>query len=400
MKVRVKRKLNVLVSSSIFPNNMETNKGIYILHTVKALSKYCNIKVIAPVPYFPWWLKIDKYNYFSKIKKIEYIDGIEVLHPRAIVLPNLGRFLYGLFYTLSILYSMRAVKRVFKTDIIICYWLYPDGLANVLVSKLLKTPIIVGGRGCDINSLNDFFGKKLMVTWVMRSSTRVFSVSSAMKEIMMGLGVSEDKIAVIPNGLNDIFTNCVRNNKNVKKNVVDMAKKRKTILYCGRFSYEKGIKYLIKAAKILSDQKTPFRLLLVGDGKDKEYIINLVDELDLIDCVDFMSEVPHHEIPKLMNSSDILCLPSIREGYPNVILEAMACGLPVVATEVGGVPEIINKTDYGILVPRRNSRLLAEALDSALKRSWNRSRIQAAVKDRTWDDVALKILGEIKEVLG
>lgn len=393
-------KLRVLISTSIFPNNEEANKGIYIFHQVKALSNYCNLKVVAPVPFFPRWIRSKKYSFYSKIKGKETIRGVEVFHPRVLVIPKMGRSFYGFFYASCLLGLMKKLKRDFQPDIIISFWAYPDGFANVLLAKLLRIPVILGGRGCDINYVREFGIKKMMVVWALRRSDKVLAVSEAMKIKMCELGVPGNKVKVIPNGFDDIFKpDNVREKENFDGKGF-LNERDKTIIFCGRLSPEKGLRYLIGAAKILLERNIPFKLVLVGEGPQKIQIRQLTKDLGLMDKVQFKDEVPHGRIPDLLNSSDIFCLPSVREGWPNTVMEALACGIPVVASSVGGVPEILTSPDYGIMVPKEDSVALANGLMAAIQKAWNRDKIRESLKGRTWDVVGKEIFDEITLVLG
>ena len=392
------KKIKILVSSSIFPNNVEITKGIYIYHQVNSLSKTCEVKVIAPVPYFPSWIKSSTYSFFSRVKKVEKIGDLEVYHPRVIFPPKFGRIFYGFFYALSLyLITKRMIKKM-KPDIMICFWVYPDGFANVLLSKLLNIPIIIGGRGCDINTSGENRIKKMMIGWALKQSDGVLSVSNAMRLEMKKLNVPEGKIKVIPNGLNNVFKQMNKIDARKTIGLPENLANNKIILFCGRFSYEKGLEYLISAADILNRRNIKFNILMVGDGSEKQELIRLVDSLNLNNIVIFMGQVPHDQIPVYMNACDIFCLPSIREGWPNVVMEALACGLPVVASKVGGVPEILTDDEFGIMVPPGEPFQLADSLERALNRSWDTSKILDAVKDRTWDNVASEIFKEVKRI--
>ena len=197
-------KLKVLVISSIFPNNIERNKGIYIYYLVRELAKICRVKVIAPIPYSPKFIRSGKYGLFSRVKKKEMIDGLEVLHPGILVIPKIGRSLYGFLYALSLTRTAYKLKKSFHPDIILNYWAYPDGFAAVLIGKILNLPVIIGGRGCDINNLKSFSFRK-MVSWALKESNRLLAVSTEMKKRMEELGALEPKIGATPNGVDPIF---------------------------------------------------------------------------------------------------------------------------------------------------------------------------------------------------
>ena len=378
---------------------MEVNKGIYIFHQVKALSKQCNVRVFAPVPYLPKWLRLKRYEMYGQIFAEEAIDGIPVEHPRVLLTPRVGRSLYGLFYAASLLKPMLRLRRTFNPHILVCFWVYPDGFANVLLAKLLGIPVIVGGRGCDINNADEYRMKKLMVTWTIRRADKVLAVSNAMKAKMMALGLREDRIRVVPNGIDDrIF------GTNIKcggacSNGSGMDRNDRTIVYCGRLSPEKGVEFLIRAFRILVEKGVSCRLSLIGQGPQEVKIRSMVKEFGLEERVSFKGEIPHEKIANLLKSGAVFCLPSVTEGWPNSVVEALACGLPVVASRVGGVAEILTSPEYGIMVRKEDPDALADGLSKALDKEWNRQVIKEAARNRTWDNVAEEILCEIRGVL-
>ena len=149
----------------------------------------------------------------------------------------------------------------------------------------------------------------------------------------------------------------------------------------------------------MKDNKIPFYLLLVGDGEQKKSLLRMVDALELTQYIEMRGDMPHNQIPILMNAADIFCLPSVREGWPNVVMEALACGVPVVASNVGGVPEILTSPDYGILVPKENAEALADGLMRAMQKMWVKEKIKEAVQDRTWKKAAGKVYKEVKTAL-
>lgn len=386
--------IKVLISSSIFPNNIEETKGIYIFHQARALSKICSVKIVAPIPYFPKYIKLGSYQHYNKIPIQQKIHGLEVFHPRVPVIPKFGRCLYGFLYYLGQRSFYKKFIPKYKPDVFLSFWAYPDGFANVMFARNFHIPHFLGGRGCDINNANNDMLKRNMTTWALNKSCKVLSVSKAMKDTMISLGVPSKKIAVIPNGLNDNFVSIKRTPLEAKR-----GDNSKTILYCGRFSQEKGVEYLIKACNILRLRKVNFKLLMIGSGPLKKVFEEMINELFLEDFIEIRNEVAHDQIPQIMESADIFCLPSLREGWPNVVMEALACGLPVVASTVGGVPEIITNDEYGLLTSPGDAGGLADNLENALKKRWNIEKLQLSVKKRTWNIVAKEIYSEIQTVL-
>ena len=384
----MKRPLRVMVLTSIFPNQNEPAKGIYIFHIVQSLKKYCRVKVVAPVPFFPSWFPSNRYGHYAQIKSFENQDGIEVYHPRIVVPPKVGRPLYGFLYAIFLFKHFKKIVAGEASDIILAYWAYPDGFAAAVLAGVLKKKLIVGARGCDVNDQDNILGKRFLLHWALNRSELVFSVSASMKKTIENLGIDNTKIRVIPNGISDEFNPPIYEKRN-----------RNTILYCGRISSEKGVQYLIEAARILKNNGVDFRIELIGDGPDRQKIQDLTRSFDLMERITFKGEIPPESVAPAMRKAYLLCLPSIREGWPNVVMESLACGCPVVASRVGGVPEIIKNNELGILVPSRDPIALAEALKEGLKRSWDRSYISSYARKRTWNTVAQEIFVEIKNVV-
>jgi glycosyltransferase involved in cell wall biosynthesis len=260
---------------------------------------------------------------------------------------------------------------------------------------VFQLPVFVSAMGCDVNDLDRHFGKRRMVAWTFRHCTGAMSVSRALGSAIQALGVEPAKVCVIPNGLSDEFLK-----QSVDSRPADHpASGVKTILYCGWLSPEKDPLYLLEAARLLFATRSDVRLKFVGAGVLREKIEELSAEWKIADRVTLVGEVRHDQIAQHMKEADVLCLPSLREGYPNVLLESLACGLPIVATNVGGVPEIVTDGSLGILVPIRRPAELAQALGTALDRQWDREALRQAVRGRSWDEVAAEILSFIERTI-
>lgn len=394
-----KKSPRILVITSIFPNPMEVTKGIYIYKQVKALAKITPVIAVAPVPFFPSWIKHKKYDIYARIPYREERGDLTIIHPRYLVIPKIGRSLYGLLYLISIFRTFNALKRSFDPDVCISYWAYPDGYAAVLLSKLFNIPALVSCRGCDVNDLKEGTIRWRMVRWALRKSKKIFAVSRAMSHVVRSIGVNEEAVKVIPNGIDTATFRAM--DRMTSRNTVGLEMlngDKRVVLYCGRLSAEKGPDLLLDAVKILNEEGKNIHLLYTGDGPLKLLLHQKVSRYRLEDSVTFLGEVGHSQIPYIINSCELLCLPSLSEGWPNTLMEAMACGIPVVATVVGGVPEIVSSGKLGILVPPGDSSRLARAISDALARSWDRNLIREQFGWRSWDVVASEILDEVKSV--
>lgn len=356
--------------------------------------------MVAPVPWaFPLKFFSKKYKLFARIPFSETQDSIEVFHPRYLVTPKFGRSLYGFMYFLSILRFITRLIKDYDFDLLDVHWAYPDGFAGVLLGRLSNKPVIITVRGSDINHFTKFFLRRKMIAYALKKASRVIAVSKNMGDKVSQLGVEKSKIVVIPNGVAiDKFYPLEQNSAREK---LGLSKGKKIILSIGRLGYPKRYDHIIEAIKILVMHKNENKLLLiiVGEGEYREQLQNHVEVLGLHEHVKFVGSKPNEELVDWYNAADVFCLASSSEGWPNVILESLACGTPVIAYAVGGVPEILRSETYGILVRKRNPMRLAEVLCNALKKTWDTEEILKYAQSNTWDSVAHHVHSTFQSVI-
>ena len=170
-----------------------------------------------------------------------------------------------------------------------------------------------------------------------------------------------------------------------------MSKTEKIVLFIGNLLPSKGICDLLNAAQILDKRDAPgIRFILIGEGRSQKTAIELAKKLKKI-RLDTKGNICHSELNTWINASDLVCLPSHNEGCPNVILESFACGTPVVASRVGGIPELVKEFESGILFEPKSPYALADCIEKALKTEWDRFKITQSINDKSWDNVAKKI---------
>jgi len=221
----------------------------------------------------------------------------------------------------------------------------------LISKKFLKIPYVVWGQGSDIYIRNWFM--KVVSKTIIKNADSALALTKSMREVMQAIYNCD--IPVVPNGI-DIEDYSDRPDKQ------DSETPRKRILFVGRLDPVKGVQYLLKAMKIVSKVLPEAKLILVGDGEERENLESLTNTLGLSDRVDFVGRISHEEIPDYLYQADIFVLPSLSEGFPLVILEAMACGLPIVATRVGGVPDIIEDGVNGYLVESGDFQEMAKKI--------------------------------------
>ncbi len=267
--------------------------------------------------------------------------------------------------------------------------MYPDGFAAILLGQFLKRPVVVSARGSDVNRFKDFPLIRRLLCYTLNKADGVIAVSQALKEAMTWLPVPEDKITVIGNGVDQKkFFPCSQAEARTKLGLTS----KKIILSVGHLTANKGFDLLVKAvSQLLTEgKKGETSLVIVGAGTFRKDLEQLITRLQIRDYVQLVGDVPHHELCDWYNAADLFCLASEREGWPNVILESLACGTPVVATAVGGIPEIIRSDTVGMLT-ERNEQAIAATISNAFQRSWNRDAIVAYTWKHSWDQVAYAV---------
>ena len=322
------------------------------------------------------------------IPKREKIVNIDTYHPRICLPPLMFRFLHGFIYAVSILILVKKIQKEFKFDLINAPYLYPDGFAAVLISKIVRKPVIIEARGSDVNLLATLKTRKPLILYACKNASAVVSVSRDMKTKLIGMGILEDKIHVISNGINpDEFKPL---NKIECREKLGLPRDKKIVLFVGNIDMAKGIFFLIEAWNYLVKKlDESIILVLVGKGREGNKITQLIEKYGISEYVLVAGEKASSEIAKWMNAADLLCLPSIREGCPNVLLEAIACNKYVVASRVGGIPEIITSGHMGILVEPADSLSLAIGIEKALMELSGKNRtVDAPVFVKPWEEAA------------
>ena len=390
--------MKILVFTSLYPNNVWPNHGVFIKERMSQFAKFdgCEVKVIAPVPYFP----AIKFNWrwrFSQVARRELRNGIEVYHPRYFLTPKIGMALYGWMMFLSVLPAVRRIQRGFDFDLIDAHYVYPDGFAAVLFGRVFKKPVVVSARGSDINLFKTLPLIRKLLRYVLRRAARVVAVSKALKEAMVQLGIPEEKISGIPNGVDpEQFYPVPKEQARRELGLPN----RRTVLSVGNLTDNKGFDLVIKSFRVLVDRfhEKDIQLAIVGDGPYRSHLEKMILSLRLDGQVRMVGAVSHDKLRLWYSGADVFCLASSREGWPNVLLESLACGTPVVATAVGGIPEIISSDNVGLLSEREESKI-AEAIRAALKKSWRSDEIVAYARRFTWEQTALGVLDVFDSVL-
>ncbi len=389
------RRLRVLVSSGIFPNRVLVNRGIYNLKAATALAATCDVRVVAPVPYLPGFVRARGYEWYNQVPRRDRVASFDVEYPRYFVTPKVGRGLHGWLLYASVRRYYRRVLREFRPDVILGYFAYPYGFANVMLGRDAGIPVFTFCRGSDIHSIAQHPSQARAIARALNASAKVFAVSEALKRDIVNLGVDASHVVVIPNGI-EVERFPLRS-RAAAREITGLAREGRYVVCVSRLSHEKGVDVLLDAAARMTTRDA--RIVIVGDGPDESALRAQAQRLGIADRIIFAGARPHDDVPAWISSADVAVLSSRKEGYPNALVEYLACGRPAVATRVGGVPEILTSEVLGTMVPPENPDALAQALDRALERSWDEGAIAQAGRARDWNTVAADIRRELELAL-
>ena len=384
--------MKVLIITNAFPNSAEQTRGIFTYQIAKALQEKCEVEVIAPLPWVPPLpdnVAIARYSHVNVPLK-EIIGDITVHHPRYLVIPKILGFMHAAFMYFPLLKLVRKLVQRDIIDLINAHWVFPDGVAATWVGTKLCKPVVLTALGCDINLYTTMALRRFQIIKALKRADYITAVSNGIKDKIVSLNILPRKIRVVPNGIDpDLFS---INNKRDARMKLGIPVDLPIILTVGNQDEAKGTKFLIEALKIMRERIAVLPLLiLIGDGQLGTPLVSLAQRLGMTENVLFLGRKPHREIPLWMNAADAFCLPSLREGHPNAVIEALACGIPVVASDVGGIPEIINRRN-GRIAKAGDPVSLCDQLLFCLKASWNRVSIRETVENFTWQDCAEKYM--------
>lgn len=379
----------LVVFSSLFPSSVQPNAGLFIRERMFRVGKELPIAVVAPVPWFPGQQLIGliRPNYRPMPPKREVQEGVEVLHPRFFSVPGLFRAWDGFFMALSCLATMRQLKCGFRVDIIDAHFAYPDGYAATLLGKWLDLPVTITLRGTEVRHARITSLRKRMMAGLQRAA-RIFSVSESLKRHVMLLGIHEAKVLVVGNGVDaEKFFPVDRTAARAK---LELPADVRVMITVGGLVERKGFHRVIECLPELLKEFPNLLYLVVGgpsaEGDWSDRLRSQVAALGLQNHVRFLGVIPPDDLKWPLSAADLFVLSTRNEGWANVFLEAMACGLPVITTDVGGNREVIARDELGTIVPFDDGAALLAALKGALNKPWERHRIIAYAHENAWSN--------------
>lgn len=338
--------------------------------------------MIAPVPWFPAKHPMFKrYARQARVPRHEVLHGIEVSHPRYLVVPKIGMSFAPFTLALAAIPEVERLRRSgFEFDAIDAHYYYPDGVAAAIIARHFHKPLVITARGSDVNLISNYRIPRRLMQWAGRQATYSVSVSRALQEKLARLGFERERLVVLRNGVDlEFFAPVDRVAARRSLGLRDIP----TFLSVGHLVELKGHNLAIKA---LAQAFPTAQLLIIGDGELRQPLEQLAADLGVKDRVTFVGAIPQARLKQYFSAADALVLASSREGWPNVLLESMACGTPVVATSVGGIPEIVGGREAGIVVSTRSAEAIADGLARLLAACPSREATRTYAERFTWEE--------------
>jgi glycosyltransferase involved in cell wall biosynthesis len=370
--------MRVLTLTSLYPSRARPRHGIFVEARVAAMKRACGVDadIVVPVASFPLGLG-GRVPYDRQLHEETRLGG-RALYPRFVSPP--GAAMYVQPWTMAAA-ALRAHRRLAADgaayDVIDAHYLYPDGVAAAVVAKRAGLPLVLTARGSDVNRLADFAWPRRFMLRAIAQAQAVVTVSAALAQRLRAIGVAPQKLAVVPNGVDLArFAPSDRGAARARFGLPDAP----LVMSCGNLVPEKGHEIVIDALA----QLPGVHAIVVGAGPLRAALERRAAERGVGGRVAFLGERSQQELAPLYAASDAVVLASSREGMPNVLLEAMACGTRVVAAAVGGVPEIVTEPAAGIVVGERTPAAFAHALAALLAEPFERAATRRFAERFDW----------------
>lgn len=373
--------LRLLTFTTLFPNQAQPQHGVFVENRLRHLlaSGAVEARVIAPCPWFPSaHPRFKAWGRFARVPRHETRHGIEIAHPRFVVVPRIGMMAQPFSLYLGALPAVRALLTSgYEFDAIDAHYFYPDGVAAILLGRHFNRPVTITARGTDLNLIPRYAGPRRLIRYAARRAAGLVTVCAALKDSLAELGVAPERVKVLRNGV-DLALFRPQDRVAAREH---LGLERPTLISVGALIARKGHDLVIRALAALPE----FELLIAGEGEAAAALEALAEEIGVAERVRFLGAVPHERLPEFYGAADIMVLASSREGWANVLLEAMACGTPAVASNVWGTPEVVAAPEAGRLMRERSAQGVAEAVRALWSEKPDRAATRRYAEGFSWD---------------
>lgn len=393
---------HIVVLSTLFPHPGQPNAGVFIRERMFRVAAQLPLLVVAPQPWFPLQRLIRRWrpHFRPSAPRQEVQHGIEVYHPCFFSVPGVLKSLDGLFMALACYRLMRQLRRAGRLDVIDAHFAYPDGDAATRLGRWLGVPVTITLRGTEPRHAAD----KLLrprVTSALQGAAKVFSVADSLRRLAVGLGVPSERTLVVGNGVDaDKFSPM---DQAQARQQLGLPVDAQVLISVGGLCERKGFHRVIDCLPALREKLPRLHYLIVGgpsaEGDNSAALHQQVERLGLQECVHFLGAMPSAQLRLPLSAADVFVLATRNEGWANVFLEAMACGLPVVTTDVGGNAEVVCEPALGSIVPFGDQPALAGALAHAFVCVWDRTYIIHYARANSWESRVGILVHEFRQLV-
>ena len=393
--------IDLVVFSSLFPSAARPAAGLFIRERMFRVAQHRPLAVVSPQPWFPGQSLIRRLRpgYRPQAPALEIQQGIRVYHPRFLSVPGLLRQFDGWSMALGSFFLLRRL-RAEGARLIDAHFTYPDGEAAIRLGRWIGLPVTITLRGTEVpHSRNPALRPRLART--LRAAARVFSVSDSLRRLALELGVADEKTEVVGNGVDT--TRFYPVERTAARSRYGLPENAHVLVSVGALVERKGMHRVIDSLPALITRHPELHYIIVGGGGPEGDMRSELDahvaRLGLGARVHFLGALPPDELKWALSAADVFVLATRNEGWANVFLEAMACGLPVITTDVGGNAEVVCRDELGSIVRFGDAAALQQALEDALARNWDRASILEYARANQWDRRVAQLLRAYDRIL-
>jgi len=385
--------MKILSFSYCFPTQANPNWGVFVCQRLAGVALRATVEMVAPVPTFPLLSRTVGDGAMGS----EMCRGLTVHRPTFFYLPGILKSLDARFYARGLRRWLGEYIREWQPDVLDAHFVWPDGVGVSRLAKHFGLSYTITLRG-KIYPCLEVPSQRRQCAEALRDAAAVISVDSRMADVARELGTADDRLHVIPNGVD--LERFRPGDRMAARRELGLPEQGRLLVSVAHLGVRKGHRESIRALAQLPDD---VRLVLVGGdpekGRNERLLRELATELGLQARVVFVGPQPYDKIPAYYAAADIGLLASYREGCPNVVLESLASGRPVVVTDVGAVPDLITNGLNGRIVRPRDVASLADGLNEVLAREWQPEAVRNSPSVESWDTVAGRVFEVLKNTL-
>lgn len=378
----------IVVFSTLFPHAGNPGAGLFVRERMFRVARRLPLVVVSPQPWFPFQGLVRRWrpHFRPPAPRHERQDGIDVYFPRFLSFPGVLKSLDGLLMALCTFPLVRRLQRRGGVGVIDAHFAYPDGYAAGLLGRWLGVPVTITLRGTEPR-MSEARNLRPRLRAALRRATRIFSVAASLSRLAERLGADPARLRVVANGVDTTMFRPVE--RDAARAELGLAPDARVMITVGTLVERKGYHRVLALMPELLKEFPDLHYLVVGgagpEGDWEAQLRRQVRDSGLDARVHFLGHRPKAQLSTALSAADVFVLSTRNEGWANVFLEAMACGLPVVTTDVGGNREVVCRADLGTVVPFGDADAMREALRDALGRDWDRTAIRAYAEENTWD---------------